>query len=45
MPLGRYLDIAIMGGGGILCNPTHTVFVRRKSIAELPEGIALEVKA
>lgn len=45
MPLGRDLDIAIMGGGRVLHNPTHAVFVRRKGVAELPERIALEVKA
>jgi hypothetical protein len=45
MPLGRDFDFAIMGRGGILNDSAHAVFVRRKSIAELPEGIAVEVKA
>jgi hypothetical protein len=45
MPLRRDFDIAVVGGGRVLHNPTHAVLMRRKGVAEFPEGIALEVKA
>jgi len=44
MPLRRDFDVAVMGGGRILYNPTHAIRVRRKRVPEFPEGIALEVK-
>jgi hypothetical protein len=45
MPLGRDLDIAIMGGGGVLNNSTHAILMRRQGIAEFPKRVSLKIKA
>ena len=45
MPLGGDLDIAIMGGGGVLNDTTHPMLVRREGIAKLPERVSLKIEA
>ena len=44
VPLGGYLDFAIVGGGLILHDSAHAILVRGECIAELPECISLKVK-
>lgn len=45
VPLWRYFNLRVVGGGRVFDDAAHAVFVGGEGVAEFPEGVALEVES